>query len=189
MGDKRWTLSTSLRWLLGLLMLWWAVLPAFTTQAHSGGIQRLANHSAGNYWLSAWTQPAELQAGKQVHVTITVAEPPDDPASQEAGGVLSDVMAHIGVTDSAGNTTSTIALLDSTGVFYEAEPVVKHAGIAQFLITIEGEQGVGVAQFSAEIMPADSFPWLRLILIGGIFLLFIIFPRRKSPKPFQRRRE
>ncbi len=162
--------------------------PPAAAIAHSGGVQRLANAPAGNYWLSAWTQPPALQAGETAHITLTVAEPPADPTSKEAGAVIADVIAYIAVTDSADNTVSAVASLDETAVFYEADITLENAGIAHFVVTIEGERGVGVAEFEAEIMAAGSFPRLLAILavIFGLFLTISLNSQMKGTKTVKR---
>ncbi|MCZ7667580.1 MAG: hypothetical protein M5U34_10380 [Chloroflexi bacterium] len=59
--------------LVGLALLWaaTAVLPVW---AHGGGLIYVAGEQAGEYRVTVWVAPNQVEAGKTLHFTVAVLE-------------------------------------------------------------------------------------------------------------------
>ena len=146
-----------------------AVMPAF---AHGGGLIHVAGEPAGDYRVTVWVAPNEVEAGKTLHFTVAVVESENNDMILDAD-VGIDVFA-------AGSTTPVLSGPATTEqsvnkLFYEADfPQAPESGVYTVVTTVNGRLGTGDVSFDFEILPAKpTINWL-VIGIGGLVVVMVI---------------
>lgn len=146
------------------------VLTTATAWAHGGGTPRLTNVEVGPYWVSVWTQPDPLRVG-EAHITVAVSEPSaSTSARREAGSPVLDATVDVAFKplDHVGETLTTRATREGAvnKLLYEADLNLPEVGHWQVIITVQGPQGSGSADFEVEVAPPSAFSWTWIGALG-----------------------
>ena len=154
-----------------------AVMPVL---AHGGGLIHVAGEPAGDYRVTVWVAPNEVEAGKTLHFTVAVV-------AAENNDMILDADVEIDVF-AAGSTTPVLSGPATTEqsvnkLFYEADfPQAPEAGMYTVVTTVNGRYGIGDVSFDFEIIPAKTtINWLLIGMAGLVVLVVIgIFLSRRS---------
>lgn len=143
--------------------------------AHGGGTPQLANTRAGPYWMSVWTQPDPIRAGK-AHFTVAVARPPADPsAAAEPGPPVLDAVVEVQLAP-VGRPRSVLVVpathqTAANKLWYEADVDLPSAGRWLATVAVHGPDGSGSAGFEIEVLPPARFPAWTLFGGAGLAVL------------------
>lgn len=153
--------------LLGLMVT--AVIPVF---AHGGGLIHVAGEQAGDYRVTVWVAPNEVEAGKTLHFTVAVVK-------AENNDMILD--ANVGIEVFAAGTDTLLLSAPATTeqsvnkLFYEADfPEAPGVGTYTVVTTVNGDAGMGDVAFDFEVIPAKTtINWL-FIGIGGLVVIIVV---------------
>lgn len=152
-----------------LIMLATAVMPVL---AHGGGLIHVAGEPAGDYRVTVWVAPNEVEAGKTLHFTVAVVEGENNDIILDA-----DVDIDVFALGSTAPVLSGPATTEQSvnKLFYEADfPEAPEAGMYTVVTTVNGRLGIGDVSFDFEIIPAKtSVNWL-FIGLGGLVLVVVV---------------
>lgn len=151
-----------------LLILLLSLPLAFTRAgAHGGGEIQIANAPVGPYKLTAWLNPPQPQAGKTMHITIGLSEPPDDAP-------MLDAAIAVQITAVATNqlilTTQATTAQSINRLFYETDFTLADVGDYVVTMVVTAPGGEGTAVFPMTVNPARDANWL---LIGLLALVVV----------------
>lgn len=143
-----------------------AVMPVL---AHGGGLIYVAGEEAGDYRVTVWVAPNEVEAGKTLHFTVAVVAAENNDMILDAEVDIEVFAADSGELMLSGPATTEQSV---NKLFYEADfPQAPEAGIYTVMTTVNGRYGTGDVSFDFEIIPAKpTINWL-LIGIGGLILV------------------
>jgi hypothetical protein len=151
--------------ILGVLITT-AVMPVL---AHGGGLIYVAGEEAGDYRVTVWVAPNEVEAGKTLHFTVAVVESENNDMILDAEVDMEVFAADYGELMLSGPATTEQSV---NKLFYEADfPESPDAGTYTVVTTVNGRYGTGDVSFDFEIIPAKTtINWL-FIGIGGLVLV------------------
>lgn len=161
-----------------VVLLTTAVLPVF---AHGGGLIHVAGEPAGDYRVTVWVAPNEVESGKTLHFTVAVVEAENNDMILDA-----DVGIEVFATDSGEMILSGPATTEQSvnKLFYEADfPEAPQAGMYTVVTTVNGRYGPGDVSFDLEIIPTKlTINWLVVGIVGLVIVAVIgvIFSRRAA---------
>ncbi|MBE2222909.1 MAG: hypothetical protein IAF02_15295 [Anaerolineae bacterium] len=168
--------------LIGLVLLMaTAVLPVL---AHGGGLIYVAGEPAGDYRVTVWVAPNEVEAGKTLHFTVAVVAAENNDMILDA-----DVTVDVFDTQSGELLLSAPATTAQSvnKLFYEADfPQAPGAGMYTAVTTVNGRYGSGDVSFNFEIIPVKTrINWLLVGIVGLLVIVVIGFflSRRTESKP------
>ncbi len=180
--DRSWRLVHSGRtsvFVLLVLLLTTAVPPLL---AHGGGLIYVAGEEAGDYRVTVWVAPDEVEAGKTLHFTVAVVEAENNDMILDANVDIEVFSVATGELILSGPATTEQSV---NKLFYEADfPESPEAGMYTTVTTVNGRYGTGDVSFDFEIVPAKTtINWLY-IGIGGLIAIVVIgfFLSNRSPK-------
>ncbi len=149
---------------ISILILITAIIATPTSFAHGLGKQRLERVEAGPFRLSAWTDPINIHANEELHVTVAIED--------EEGLVLN---ASVAVRAAKGDQQHRqTATHDNAAnkLHYEAPLMLDEAGRWTITIDVENDIGSGNASFDLDVKePASTLP-IKWIL-GGLAVLLL----------------
>jgi len=154
-----------------------AVMPVF---AHGGGLIHVAGEPAGDYRVTVWVAPNEVEASKTLHFTVAVVE-------AENNDMILD--AEVGIEVFAAGTNERMLSGPATTeqsvnkLFYEADfSEAPEAGTYTVVTTVNGRLGTGDVAFDLEIIPAKTTVNWLFVGIGGLVVIVAIglFLSRRS---------
>lgn len=158
------------------------LLTVMPVLAHGGGLIYVAGEPAGDYRVTVWVAPNQVQAGKTLHFTVAIVE-------GDSNNILLDEAVTIDVYAS-GATTPLLSVPATTDqsinkLFYETDiPQAPGAGMYTVVTTVNGRLGTGNVSFDFEILPAKtSINWLLvgLVALGLMVVVGGFLSRRASP--------
>ncbi len=164
--------------LLRLLVLLWAGFWAVTAiLAHGGGEIQLANAPIGPYKMTLWLNPPNPQAQQTTHITVGLAEPPNDAP-------MLDAAVQIDIIDTASGalilTTPATTEASINKLFYETDFTLPNPGIYEVNTRVVAPEGQGAASFSMEVTPASRTNWLLIGFTGlGLVVLITLLRNRQ----------
>lgn len=166
-GDTETQRKKVFLWVIILLgVMTTAVMPAL---AHGGGLIHVAGEPAGDYRVTVWVAPNEVETGKTLHFTVAVVEAENNDMILDA-----DVGIDVFAADSGELVLSGPATTEQSvnKLFYEADfPESPETGIYTVVTTVNGRYGTGDVSFDFEVIPAKTtINWL-LIGIGGLVIV------------------
>jgi hypothetical protein len=148
--------------------------------AHGGGLIHVAGEPAGDYRVTVWVAPNEVEAGKTMHFTVAVVEGENNDMILDADVGIEVFSVESGELVLSGPATTEQSV---NKLFYEADfPQAPEAGMVTVVTTVNGRLGSGDVSFDLEIIPAKiTINWL-LIGIGGLVVVVVIgvFLSRRS---------
>ena len=162
---------------LGFLMTT-AVLPVL---AHGGGTIYVAGEQAGDYRVTVWVAPNEVEASKTLHFTVAVVAAENNDMILDA-----DVNVEVFASDSGELVLSSPVTTEQSvnKLFYEADfPEAPEAGMYTVVTTVNGRLGTGDVSFDFEVLPAKTTVNWLLVGIGGLVIVAgvgIFLSRRAS---------
>ncbi len=154
--------------LVGLALLWaaTAVLPVW---AHGGGLIYVAGEQAGEYRVTVWVAPNQVEAGKTLHFTVAVLEDASNDMILDAQVEMSVYQAGGDAPVLSGPATTAQSV---NKLFYEADfPDAPQPGIYTVVTRVNGRHGTGEVSFDLEIMPAKTAVNWLLIGLGGLVVV------------------
>lgn len=148
--------------LLFALCLRFVALP-FAAAAHGSGEIMLSDAPAGPYLLTVWVSPAEIKAGRPLHVTAGVAL-----SDQGETKPVLDADIRVQIWEAGGDSPLASAAA-TTGqsvnkLLYETDLTVDEPGSYQVKVAVIGSEGSGENAFTIEVQPDSSIDWLPLAL-------------------------
>ena len=153
-------------------LLLWLTTAVSSTQAHGGGLIYVAGEPAGDYRVTVWVAPDEVEAGKTLHFTVAVVEAENNDMILDADVGIEVFTADSGelMLEGAATTEQSVNKL-----FYEADfPESPAAGTYTAVTTVNGRYGSGEVSFNFEIVPAKTtINWLY-IGIGGLIVIVVV---------------
>jgi hypothetical protein len=156
-----------------------AVLPVW---AHGGGLIHVAGEQAGEYRVTVWVAPNEVESGKTLHFTIAVVRAEDNDMILDGNVDIEVFSADSGELVLFGPATTEQSV---NKLFYEADfPEAPEAGVYTVVTTVNGRYGTGDVSFNFEIIPAKTtINWL-VIGIGSLVVIVVlgIFLSNRSQK-------
>jgi hypothetical protein len=174
MGNKRRTgdLIGRRAVLVLMVMLSFGITAVLPVWAHGGGLIHVAGEPAGDYRVTVWVAPNEVEAGKTLHFTVAVVE-------AESNDMLLDANVNIDVFE-AGTETQVLSGPATTEqsvnkLFYEADfPEAPEAGRYTVVTRVNGRSGTGEVSFDFDVIPAKtSINWL-LVGVAGLVVVMVI---------------
>jgi hypothetical protein len=152
---------------LGLMAT--AVMPVW---AHGGGLIHVAGEQAGEYRVTVWVAPNEVEADKTLHFTVAVVRAEDNDMILDGNVDIEVFSADSGELVLSGPATTEQSV---NKLFYEADfPEAPEAGTYTVVTRVNGRYGSGDVSFDLEIIPAKfTVNWL-LIGIGGVVVIAVI---------------
>jgi len=154
-----------------------AVMPVF---AHGGGLIHVAGEPAGDYRVTVWVAPNEVEASKTLHFTVAVVE-------AENNDMVLD--SEVGIEVFVAGTDERVLFGPATTeqsvnkLFYEADfSEAPEAGIYTVVTTVNGRLGNGDVAFDLEIIPAKTTVNWLFVGIGALVVIVTIglFLSRRS---------
>ncbi len=143
-----------------------------SVMAHGGGTPRLTGVQAGPYHVYAWTQPDPWRVG-EAHLSVAVTLPDLTNLANPSETPVTDAQVNVTFTP-AQQPENAIAMAarptSLLGSYYEADANLPFAENWQILISVQGKEGKGTAQFSLPVLPPPSVNW-SLVIGGAIALL------------------
>lgn len=149
--------------------------------AHGGGLIYVAGEPAGDYRVTVWVAPNEVEAGKTLHFTVAIV-------ASESNDMILDADVDIDVFAAGSNTpllTGSATTEQSVNkLFYEADfPEAPEAGIYSVVTQVNGRLGTGDVSFELEIIPAKTtINWFAIGIAGLVVVTIVgfILSRRTS---------
>lgn len=144
----------------------------FPLLAHGGGLIHVAGEPAGDYRVTVWVAPNEVEAGKTLHFTVAVvaAENNDMILDADVGIEVFEAGSDTLVLSDAATTEQSVNKL-----FYEADfSEAPAAGMYTVVTTVNGSYGTGDVSFDFEIIPAKTAVNWLLIGIGGLVVVAVL---------------
>lgn len=164
-----------------LVVVTTAVIPVF---AHGGGLIHVAGEPAGDYRVTVWVAPNEVETGKTLHFTVAVVEAENNDMILDADVGIEVFMAGTETLVLSGAATTEQSV---NKLFYEADfPETPDAGMYTVVTTVNGRYGTGDVSFDFEVIPAKTTTNWLLIGIGGLFSIVVIgffLSRRTEAQP------
>lgn len=148
--------------------------------AHGGGELIIRSEDIGPYRISVWVNPPEPSVDIPVHYTVGLASPQDNTPILNA-----NVDIQMQGVDDQSRVYSSKATTDQSinKLFYEADLVIKEAGLFDTEITVFGPQGEGEISFTTEVSEPSRTNWLIWGFVGlGVVLLFGILRTRRMKR-------
>ena len=173
---QSWRLDYSGRYAIFALLVWvglmaTAVLPVF---AHGGGLIHVAGEPAGDYRVTVWVAPNEVEAGKTLHFTVAVVAAENNDIILDADVGIEVFVAGADTLVLSGPATTEQSV---NKLFYEADfPEAPDAGIYTVVTTVNGRYGTGNISFDFEIIPAKTtINWLLVGIVGLVLVMVVGF--------------
>lgn len=146
-----------------------AVIPVF---AHGGGLIYVAGEQAGDYRVTVWVAPNEVETGKTLHFTVAVVKAENNDMILDANVGIEVFVANTDTLVLSGPATTEQSV---NKLFYEADfPESPSVGTYTVVTTVDGDAGMGDVSFDFEVIPAKTtINWL-FIGIGGLVVIIIV---------------
>ncbi len=159
----------------GFVLIVWLVLitQPLSATAHSLGRQQLERVPVGDYLVTAWTDPVDVQTDDELHVTVAI---------EDNGGLVLDM--DVAVIATLNDEQVRAAATHENAVnklHYEAPMRLEQEGMWQVTIALQA----GEASFELEVKPAErSIPWKWIGggVIGLLVAGLIVMNRRNEEK-------
>lgn len=151
------------------LIFLWLLLAVQPLAAHGLGKQQLERVEAGPFRVTVWTDPIQIQAEKELHVTVAV---------EDAEGLVLNADVNV-VAVKGSKRISAKATHDQSAnkLHYEAQLVPDEAGEWEIIISVENEVGGGMVGFRVDVDKKKTtlpYGWIAGMVIGLVVIGFMV---------------